>query len=31
MVKTGLLYFFKKTGLNRHRKSVAFKKERILA
>jgi hypothetical protein len=31
MVETGLLYFFKKTGLDRHRRSVALKKRRILA
>jgi len=30
MVKTGLIDFFKKTGLDRHRESVAYKKRRIL-
>jgi len=31
MVKTGSIDFFKKTGMDRHRESVVFKKGRILA
>jgi hypothetical protein len=31
MVKTGIIDFFLKTGMDRRRRSVALKKKRILA